>query len=150
MKKITLFFIFLLTLNCSINKVSNVHGFRALEAKYDSITLNKTNKNDLRRLIGPPSSISTFDDMWIYIERKKTNQSLFKLGKKKISKNNILIIEYDNLGMVKEKRLLNTNDMNDLKLAEKKTNKKFKQDDLIYDIFSTLREKINAPTRRNK
>tara|TARA_Y100001970_G_scaffold288185_1_gene414820 strand:- start:37 stop:489 length:453 start_codon:yes stop_codon:yes gene_type:complete len=150
MKKITLFFIFLLTLNCSINKVSNVHGFRALEAKYDSITLNKTNKNDLRRLIGPPSSISTFDDMWIYIERKKTNQSLFKLGKKKISKNNILIIEYDNLGMVKEKRLLNTNDMNDLKIAEKKTNKKFKQDDLIYDIFSTLREKINAPTRRNK
>ena len=150
MKKITLFFIFLLTLNCSINKVSNVHGFRALEAKYDSIILNKTNKNDLRRLIGPPSSISTFDDMWIYIERKKTNQSLFKLGKKKISKNNILIIEYDNLGMVKEKRLLNTNDMNDLKIAEKKTNKKFKQDDLIYDIFSTLREKINAPTRRNK
>ena len=75
MKNIFLFFYFFFTLNCSINKVSNIHGFRFLETKYDKIVLNKSNKNDVRKLIGPPSSISKFDDTWIYIERKKTNQS---------------------------------------------------------------------------
>ena len=40
--------------------------------------------------------------------------------------------------------------MQDLKIAEKKTIKKFSQNNLVYDVLSTLREKINAPTRRKK
>ena len=150
MKNIILVFLFLFTLNCSINKVSNTHGFRFVETKYDKIILNKTNKNDLRNMIGPPSSISKFDDVWFYIERKKRSQSLFKLGKKKIVNNNILIVEFNEYGLVKEKNLLDLNDMNDLKIADKKTFKKFKQDNYVYNILSTLKEKINAPTRRKK
>ena len=76
MKNFFFYFLFFFTLNCSINKVSNTHGFRFIEKKYDKIILNKTNKNDVRKIIGPPSSISKFDDSWFYIERKKTNQSL--------------------------------------------------------------------------
>ena len=150
MKKIYFLLLFLFTLNCSINKVSNIHGFRLLEDKYEKIEINKTNKNDIRKLVGPPSSVSSFENMWIYIERKKTNQSLIKFGKKRISKNNIIILEFDNLGLVSKKEFFNINDMTDLKIAEKKTVKKFRKDDLVYDIFSTLREKINAPTRRKK
>ena len=148
--KYLLLFLFLFTLNCTLNKVSNVHGFRLLETKYNKIELNKSNKNDIRKLIGPPSSISKFEDMWIYIERKKTNQSLLKLGKKKLSRNNILILEFNKRGLVAEKKLLDINDMKDLEIAEKKTIKKFRQDNYLYDIFTTLREKINAPTRRKK
>ncbi len=150
MKKIFFLIIFLLTLNCSINKVSNLHGFRLLEDKFKKIEINKTNKNDIRKLIGPPSSVSSFESMWIYIERKKTNQSLIKFGKKKISKNNIIILEFNNLGLVTKKEFFNINDMSDLKIAEKTTVKNFRQDNLVYDIFTTLREKINAPTRRKK
>jgi hypothetical protein len=40
--------------------------------------------------------------------------------------------------------------MNDLKIAEKMTEKKFSQDNMIYNVLTTLREKINAPTRRKK
>ena len=83
MKLLSLFFIFLFTLNCSINKVSNTHGFRLIENKYNKVILNKSNKNDVRKLIGPPSSISKFQDIWFYIEREKTNQSIFKIGKKR-------------------------------------------------------------------
>ena len=150
MKNISLIILFLFTLNCSINKVSNTHGLKFVEKKYENIQVNKNNKNDIRRLIGPPSSISKFDDIWFYIERKKTNQSLFKLGKKKISKNNIIIIEFNKMGLVANKSILDLNNMNDLKIAEKKTFKKFKQDNFIYNILSTLREKINAPTRKKK
>tara|TARA_S200000501_G_C20593366_1_gene642573 strand:- start:42 stop:494 length:453 start_codon:yes stop_codon:yes gene_type:complete len=150
MKNLTLAFILLFTLNCSINKVSNLHGFRFIEGKYDQIILSKTNKNDVRKLIGPPSSVSKFDDVWFYIERKKTNRSLFKLGTKKITSNNIIILEFDNKGLVFDKKFLDLNDMNDIEIVEEKTKKKFDQDNLIYNILSTLREKINAPTRRDK
>ena len=150
MKYISLIFIFFFTLNCSINKVSNTHGFKFIEKKYDEILLNKTNKNDIRNSIGPPSSISKFGDTWFFIERRKTNQSLFKLGKKKISSNNIIILEFNNMGMVSKKKLLNLSNMNDLKIAEKMTEKKFSQDNMIYNVLTTLREKINAPTRRKK
>ena len=148
MKNLYIFIIFFFTLNCSINKVSNLHGFRFIDTKLEKIELNKSNKNDVRKIIGPPSSISTFDDAWLYFERKKTNQSIFKLGKKKISRNNILIIEFNNMGLVKDKVLLDLNDMNDIKIAEKKTKKDFSQDSFVYNLLSTLRDKINAPTRR--
>ena len=150
MRNLILFLIFFFTLNCSINKVSNTHGFRFLEKKYDEILLDKTNKNDIRNSIGPPSSISKFGDTWFYIERRKTNQSLFKLGKKKVTSNNIIILEFNNMGIVSKKKLLDLSNMNDLKIAEKMTEKKFSQDNMIYNVLTTLREKINAPTRRKK
>ena len=97
----------------------------------DKIELSKSNKNDVRKIIGPPSSKSTFNQIWLYVERKKTNQSLFKLGKKTISKNNILIIEFNSMGLVKDLNLLNLNDMNDNKIAENKNEKKYEQDKLV-------------------
>ena len=150
MKVYLIIFLFLFTLNCSINKVSNLHGYRSMEDKFEKIIPAKSNKNDLRKLIGPPSSVSKFDDIWFYIERKKTNQSLYKLGRKKISSNNILIVEFNSLGLVENKSLLDLDDMNDLKIAEKKTKKKFSQDNFVYNLLSTLREKVNAPTRKKK
>ena len=114
-------FIFFFTLNCSFNKVSNTHGFRFSEAKFDKIVINKTNKNDVKKIIGPPSSMSDFDDVWFYIERKKTNQSIYKLGKKVISKNNIIILEFNDFGLVSKKKLLDLNNMNDIRIAEKQT-----------------------------
>ena len=150
MRNLILLLLFFFTLNCSINKVSNSHGFSSIDRKIDKIEINKSNKNDVRKIIGPPSSKSSFNEIWLYLERQKTNQSLFKLGKKNISKNNILIIEFNNMGLVKDKTLLNLNDMNDIKIAEKKTKKKFNQDNFVYNILSTLRDKINAPTRQRK
>ena len=150
MKIISLLSIFLLTLNCSINKVSNNHGFRFLDEKFKKIIVKESNKNDVRNIIGPPSSKSKFDDTWFYIERKKTNQSLIKLGKKKISKNNIVIIEFNNKDLVINKSLLDIKNMQDIEFAEKRTIKKFSQDNFVHSVLTTLREKINAPTRRKR
>ena len=148
MKKIFILISLLFTFNCSVNKVSNTHGLRLLDGKINNIEINKTNKNDLRKILGPPSSISKFNGVWIYIERKKTNQSLTKLGRKKIEDNNIIILEFNDMGIVTKKELLNINDMNDLEISKKITKKKFKQDNTLFNIMSTLREKINAPTRQ--
>ena len=140
-------FLFFFTLNCSLNKVSNSHGSRFIEAKYDKIVLYKTNKNDVRNLIGPPSSTSSFNGNWFYIERKKTNRSLLKLGKKKLLSNNIIILEFNTMGLVSNKYLLSIKDMKDVKRAEIFTKKKYDQDNVLSGIIKTLREKVNAPTR---
>ena len=134
--------------NCTGNKVSNYHGVKNLEDKYDKIILNKTNRNDLIKLIGPPSTISDFNNnKWVYIERLKTNQSFLKLGTQKMKKNNVLIVELNKNGILKNKKLLNLNNMNDIKYLKTTTNKEFKNENLLYNVFTSLREKINAPAR---
>ena len=82
--RILLLIIFLLIVNCKFNKVVDSHGVHYLDKKQQSLTINKSNKNDIISLLGPPSTKSKFDnDLWIYIERKKTRTPLMKLGKKK-------------------------------------------------------------------
>tara|TARA_B100000989_G_C19460092_1_gene435813 strand:+ start:278 stop:739 length:462 start_codon:yes stop_codon:yes gene_type:complete len=135
-------------INCSGNKVSNYHGIKKLQIKYEKIEINKTNKNDLIELIGPPSSISDFDkNKWLYIERLKTNQSIIKLGTQKLIENNILIVELNKSGIIINKKLLNLNDMNDVKYLKNTTQKDFKNNNFIYGVLTSLREKINAPAR---
>jgi len=146
--RIFFIFLFLFTLNCSPNKVSNNHGFTSLQDKFDKISINKTNKNDILKIIGPPSSISNFNnDKWFYIERMKKNQSLFKLGIKKIQKNDILIVKFNNKGILEYKKILKLNDMNDIEFAKNITEKDYKQNSVLFKIFSSLREKVNAPVK---
>ena len=141
--------IFIFIINCSGNKVSNYHGIKSLEAKYEKIEIKKTNKNDLIKIIGPPSTISDFDkNKWFYFERLKTNQSLLKLGKQKIKRNNILVVELDQKGIVKSKNILDLNNMNDIKYVKQITVKDFKRDSTMYNVLSSLREKINSPARK--
>jgi len=143
--------IFIITINCSGNKVSNYHGVKSLETKFQIIHLNKTNKNDLISLIGPPSIKSDFNNnKWFYLERQKSNQSLLKLGAQKIKKNNILVVELSDSGILINKKLLNLGNMNDVKYLKTETNKEFKNKNAVYDALSSLREKINAPLRNKK
>ena len=140
--------IFIFILNCSGNKVTNYHGTKLLDNKYEMIEVGVTNKNDLVKIIGAPSTTSDFNkNIWFYFERLKTNQSLVKLGAQKIKKNNILVVELNDKGILKSKSLLDLNDMNDIKYIKTVTSKEFKNDNFIYGIFSSLREKINAPLR---
>ena len=144
-------FCFIIIANCSGNKVSNYHGTKSLDNKFDQIYINSTNKNDLLNILGPPSTVSDFNEnIWIYVERLKTNQSLFKLGAQKIKKNNVLIVELNDNGLIKNKKLLDLNDMNNIKYIKKTTYKEFENSDMLYGILSSLREKINAPLRNRK
>ena len=142
---------FIFILSCSTNKVKNNHGVLSLNNKFNKIVVEKSNSNDILNLLGPPSTKSSFDNnIWIYIERKKTNQSIFKLGKQKIEKNNVLVLELDNKGILAKKKLYNLDDMNDYKFVKKATQKDFSQNSFVYGVLSSLRDKINAPVRKRK
>ena len=150
MKYIFLFF-FIFIINCTGNKVSNYHGTKKLDIAYKNIKLNESNKNDLIRLLGPPSTVSDFDkNKWLYIERLKTTQSIIKLGKQKLKKSNVLIVELNNKGILINKKLLNLENMNDVKYLQDTTEKDFKNNNFMYGVLTSLREKINAPAKNRR
>tara|TARA_Y100000591_G_scaffold315346_1_gene322841 strand:- start:2174 stop:2632 length:459 start_codon:yes stop_codon:yes gene_type:complete len=147
MKKIVLI-IFLITLSCSNNKVINTHGQSALDIKANKITVFKMNKNDILRIFGKPSTNSMFDEnKWYYIERKKINQSIIKLGKQKIDRNYILEVNFDKYGIVESKKLYSLEDMNDIKVTEDVTSNSFSDQSYIQKVLNSVRQKIDSPKR---
>ncbi len=122
------------------------HGVPFLEKKQASLVVNKSNKNDIRKILGNPSTTSKFDnDVWIYIERKQTQSKLKNLGRMKIFKNDVLVLEIDNYGILKKKEFYNQNDMENLKIVDATTKSGFKRNSFIYDFMSSMRQKINDP-----
>ena len=97
-------------------------------------------------MLGPPSTKSKFDnDLWIYIERKKTRTTLLKLGKKKIYVNNVLLLEIDNKGLLATKKLFNIEDMNKIKFVTDETEIAYSKRSFVYDFLSSMRQKVNDP-----
>ena len=145
-KILYIIFLSLIVSNCSFKKVVKHHGVPFLEKKQISLVVNKTNNNDIRKILGNPSTTSKFDnDIWIYIERKQTQSQLKSLGKMKIYKNNILVLEIDDYGILKKKEFYNKDDMEKIKIVEATTESGFKRNTFVYDFMSSMRQKINDP-----
>ena len=132
--------------NCSFKPVVKHHGVPLLEKKQESLIVNKSNKNDIRNILGNPSTTSKFDnDVWIYIETKQTQSKIKNLGRMKIFKNDVLVLEIDNYGILKKKEFYNKEDMEKIKIVEATTEAGFKRNSFIYDFMSSMRQKINDP-----
>jgi len=144
----TLYIIFfsLIVTNCSFKPVVKHHGVPFLEKKQTSLLVNKSNKNDIKKILGSPSTKSKFDnDVWIYIERKQTQSKLKNLGRMKIFKNDVLVLEIDSYGILKKKKFYNKEDMKKIKIVEATTDVGFKKNSFIYDFMSSMRQKISDP-----
>ena len=146
MNKFFLITIILFISHCSINKVVQHHGVHNLEKKQEKLIVNKTNKNDIIKSIGPPSTTSKFDsEIYIYIERKTSSSKLRKLGKKILIRNNVLILDFNSRGILTAKKFYNKDDMNKIKFNEDITVADHSRRSFIYNFFSTLRQKIDDP-----
>ena len=98
------------------------------------------------KILGNPSTKSKFDnDVWIYIERKQTQSEIKNLGRMKIFKNDVLVLELDNYGVLKKKEFYNKDDMNNIKKVEATTVSGFDRNSFVYDFMSSMRQKINDP-----
>ena len=143
---IYIIFIFLVVTNCSTKKVIKHHGVPFLEKKQQSLIIDQTNKNDIIKLLGLPSTKSKFnEDVWIYIERKQTQSRLKNLGQMKIYKNDVLVLEIDKYGLLKKKSFYDLNDMNNIKIAGETTESGLLKNRFIYDFMSSMRQKVNDP-----
>ena len=108
------------------------------------IQVNTTNKNDLIKIFGEPSTKSTFDnDVWIYIERKITNTHLF--GRRELIVNNVLVLEIDQRGLLAKIDFYNIEDMKKIKFEKDKTEITYRKRSFVYDFLASMRQKINDP-----
>ena len=143
--------VFLIISNCSFNKVVYKHGVRNLEKKQNQLIINETNINDIKKILGPPSTKSTFDnDILIFIERESSNEKMFQLGKEKIMKNNVLILELDTRGTLVAMQFYDINKMNELEFSKSNTEQKYAKRSFVYDFLSSMRQKINDPLGKRK
>ena len=152
MKK-TLILLFIITIlnNCTTNKVVKHHGVHYLEKKQTKLKISETNKNDAIVILGPPSTKNIFEnDIWIYIERKTTVSELKTFGKKKLMLNNVLVLEFDNRGLLVKKEFYDKNQINDLKVSENNTDVVGKDKDLINTMLRNMKQKINDPLGKRK
>ena len=150
MKKILILFILILS-SCSLNKVVQHHGVHNLEKKQTQLKINYTNKNDIIELIGPPSTKSTFDnDVYIYIERSTTGSKITSLGKKKLLKNDVLVLELDKTGILLSKKFFNKEDMNEIKFVENTTSINYSKKSFIYNFLSSVRQTIDDPLGKKR
>ena len=135
--------------SCSVKPIDNYHGVAFLEKKQKKLSINKSNKNDIIKILGAPSTQSILEeDLWIYIENRKSKSSLLKLGKEIVLTSNILVLEIDRKGLLKNKRFYNIDDQNKINFNDDKT-KMSDKDSFVYGVISSLKQKIDSP-KRNK
>ena len=141
-----LLLVLLLNLNCSLDNVVKHHGVHFLDKKHDKLAINSTNMNDIVKLLGEPSTKSSFDnDVWIYIERKISTGSIFKLGKQKLIANNVLVLEINEIGLLEDMSFYNKDTMKNVQFVKSSTDSAYKKRSFVYDFLSSMRQKINDP-----
>ena len=151
MHKITIILIFLLLSNCNRNPVINTHGVPFLDIKQKNLIIQETNKNDVKKVLGHPSTVAIFDNsIWIYIERTRTRGKLLKFGQNITSKNNVLALEFNEYGILIRKNFYNKNQINKINFTKDTTATVSRESKFIYNFLSSLRQKINKPAHKKK
>jgi outer membrane protein assembly factor BamE (lipoprotein component of BamABCDE complex) len=122
-----------------------------LQEKQTKLKINYTNTNDIIEIIGPPLVKNTFDnDIYIYLERKTTGSKLTKLGQKKLIKNDVLVLEVDNSGILVSKKFYNKNDMKNIDFDKNLTGINYQKRSFIFNFLSSVRQKIDDPVGKKR
>ena len=138
---IILFFIFLQ--NCSLKESNKSHGINFLENREKILTVNKTNQNDVIKLIGNPHTVSITDkNTWVYFERTISKGKLVKLGQNVLKKNNVLELKFDKYGVLKNKKIYTKEDMKKVKYSKLKTENNVSQQSFVGKFLSSVKQKM--------
>ena len=147
MKIIIIFLLSALVLleSCNRQPILNTHGIAYLDKREKLIFIKESNKNDTIKVLGQPSSKGlTNENVWIYIERTKSRGKLLKLGQSHLTKNNILVLEFDKYGVLQKKDFFNKEDMKRIEFAKDITENDLKKENFIYSFLSSIRQKMEA------
>ena len=129
--------------NCQLKEPNRAHGINFLENRARVLTVDKTNKNDVVKIIGTPHSTSIIqDDTWIYFERTITKGKLIKLGQNVLKENNILELKFNKYGILTNKKIYNIDDMKKVKYSTKETKNDISQQSFVGKFLSSIKQKM--------
>ena len=138
-----LIFIVFFTFNCSQNEVIKTHGVAYLKKREKLIIVNVSNKNDSISILGQPSTKGmSNDNLWIYIERTRTRGKLLKLGRNYLMKNNVLVLEFDKYGILRDKEFYDKENMKKVSFDKDITENELRKENFIYSFLSSVRQKM--------
>ena len=140
---ILLLIILIFLTECQRTKLTKTHGISYLDKREKLIIVNKSNKNDAIKVLGQPATKGMNDDnLWIYIERTITRGKTLKLGRSVLSKNNVLVLEFDKYGVLNNKTFYDKKNIKDIKFAEAITENDIKRESFVYSFLSSVRQKM--------
>ena len=141
--KIAFFSIFFILLGCQLQEPAKNHGILFLDNRSKKLTINKSNKNDVIKILGQPHS-KTFDqnDTWIYIERTLTKGKYHKLGRHELKTNNTLILSFDKYGILENKDFYNKEDINKIKFSKKTTSNDLSKKSFVESFLQSVKKKM--------
>ena len=135
--------LFIILSGCKLQEPLKTHGIVFLENRANKLIVNKSNKNDVINIIGQPQ-LKDYDnaDTWIYLERILTKGKYHKLGKHVLKQNNILILDFNKYGILSNKKILNKDDINQIKFSKKTTENQLSQKNFVRSFLESIRQKM--------
>ena len=138
----TYFLILIFANSCTLSPSITHSGVINLEQKKDVFFLGKTNKNEVIKEIGE-TLLKEYPEekSWIYIETE-TKRNL--LGKKILIKNDILMLGFDDKGILLTKDFLNLKNIKDLNFNEETTSTLAIEESNSKKFFSSMRKRFKT------
>ncbi len=135
--------IFPILFGCQIQEPTKNHGIVFLENRSNKLVLNKSNQNDVLRIIGQPHSKSiSNENIWFYVERTLTKGKYHKLGRHVLKNNNTLVLTFDKYGILETKKIYKKEDLKKVNFSEKTTQNKMTKRSFVESFLSSIKEKM--------
>ena len=138
------FIILFIILNaCQLQEPSKNHGIIFLENRSNKLVIKQSNKNDIIRIMGQPHSKSiNNENIWFYMERTLSKGKYHKLGKHILTANNVLVLQFDNYGILETKELLTKSDLQKVAFSKNSTKNELTRKSFVEKFLSSIKQKM--------
>ena len=135
--------VFIILISCKLQEPLKTHGIIFLENRSQKLVLNKSNKNDVIRIMGRPHiKEDEINQSWIYLERILSKGKYHKLGRHILKENNVLVLNFDKYGVLKNKKFLKKEDLKKLEFSEKITENELTQKSFVQKFLQSIKQKM--------
>ncbi len=113
-----------------------VRGNMPLDEDLARIAPGVHSRNDVARLLGSPSTVSTFEDSkWYYIGQKTT---VFAFFAPKVLERKVIVVSFDDGGTVAETKTLDLADSQDIDPVDRITPTEGRKPSIFQEIFGNI------------
>jgi len=137
------FIVFIILIGCKLQEPLKTHGIIFLENRSQKLVLNQSNKNDVIRIMGRPHiKEDEINQSWIYLERILSKGKYHKLGRHMLKENNILVLNFDKYGVLKNKKFLKKEDIKRLEFSQKITENELTKKSFVQKFLQSVKQKM--------
>ena len=141
--KFILLISFLILSNCQLKEPIKGHGINFLENRSKKISLEISNKNDVLKILGNPHTKSIDDEnIWFYFDGKVTAASITAMKSEKLLENNVLVVRFNDRGIVSKKEFFNKDDMKKIVYSGMKTNNPVSRQSFVTKFLQSVKQKM--------